>query len=68
MVMSAEDICCLAGLCFLSLTIGAGDSSPLQEGEDPALAKPVTENLNAVLQLLQYSAVRRGGGQDGCAA
>lgn len=30
----------------------------LQEGEDPALAQPVTENLNAVLQLLEYSAVR----------
>lgn len=28
-----------------------------QEGEDPSLAKPVTENLNAVLQLLEYSAV-----------
>ena len=30
----------------------------MQEGEDAALAKPVTENLNAVLQLLQYDAVR----------
>lgn len=30
----------------------------LQEGEDPALAKPVIENLNAVLQLLEYQAVR----------
>lgn len=29
----------------------------VQEGEDPALAQPVTENLNAVLQLLEYSAV-----------
>lgn len=28
-----------------------------QEGEDPALAQPVTENLNAVLQLLEYSAI-----------
>ena len=32
-----------------------------QKGEDPALAQPVTENLNAVLQLLQYHAVRGWG-------
>lgn len=32
----------------------------VQEGEDPALAQPVTENLNAVLQLLEYNAVRLG--------
>lgn len=25
-----------------------------QEGEDPGLSRPITENLNAVLQLLQY--------------
>ena len=30
----------------------------MQEGEHPALSRPITENLNAVLQLLQYSAVR----------
>ena len=30
----------------------------LQEGEHPTLSRPITENLNAVLQLLQYSAVR----------
>lgn len=32
-----------------------------QEGEHPSLAKPVTENLNAVLQLLQYSEVLGAG-------
>jgi hypothetical protein len=35
----------------------------LQEGEDPVLSHPITENLNAVLQLLQYREV--GGGRGG---
>lgn len=29
----------------------------MQEGEDPGLSRPITENLNAVLQLLQYREV-----------
>ncbi|KAL4419672.1 hypothetical protein ABPG75_006770 [Micractinium tetrahymenae] len=29
-----------------------------QEGEDPSLCRPITENLSAVLQLLQYQEVR----------
>lgn len=29
-----------------------------QEGEDPALARPIVENLNAVLQLFEYREVR----------
>lgn len=29
----------------------------MQEGEDATLAKPATEDLNAVLQLLEYNAV-----------
>lgn len=28
-----------------------------QEGEDPTLSQPITENLNAILQLLQYQEV-----------
>lgn len=33
-----------------------------QEGEDPNLSCPITENLNAVLKLLRYDEVSKESG------